>query len=127
MIERRAGFTAALLAGSALAALVPQAALAQITEADVGAPEGENVDDQNVIIVTGTIERVTQPETQAPEACAQMPCRRPAPRPPSRRAQMASDSANAANWFVMRVARLIACPRVRSVRRSSRGLSLART
>ena len=54
MIERRAGFTAALLAGSALAALVPQAALAQITEADVGAPEGENVDDQNVIIVTGT-------------------------------------------------------------------------
>src|SRR5436190_16493523 len=60
MIHRRAEFIAALLASSAFAAVAPTAALAQTgtaaaadTAAEQAADDGA-VDDQNVIIVTGT-------------------------------------------------------------------------
>ncbi|MCA1662138.1 MAG: TonB-dependent receptor [Novosphingobium sp.] len=57
MIHRRAETIAALLAGSALTAFAPAAALAQETPAEVAAEDtaaDDIVDDQNVIIVTGT-------------------------------------------------------------------------
>lgn len=57
MIDRRHATIAALLAGSALTAFVPTAALAQSESADASAEEtaaDDIVGDQNVIIVTGT-------------------------------------------------------------------------